>query len=143
MKIRKARKQDLKEIGKIFKKEMGKPPYNEKWDDRSTSKKIRDYFKNSKIIVTLIEDKVRGFIIFKKVLWAGKYQGFIEEIFVDSKYQGRGCGKALIRCAEDFCKKNKIKELSLMSNANSKAFKIYSKLGFKKEEFFTMTKKLK
>ena len=143
MKIRKAKKQDLKEVIRIFKKEYAKPPYNEKWENRLLSKKIRDYFKGSRIAVSIIENKVVGFIIFKKVLWTGGYSGFIEEVAVDSKHQRKGVGKALIKHAEDFFRKNKIKEVSLMSNAKSKAFKIYKRLKYKKEEFCLMTRKLK
>ena len=58
MKIRKAKKEDLKEIVEIFITEFRKKPYNEKWSEKKALKKINDYYKNGIIILGEESEKV-------------------------------------------------------------------------------------
>ena len=56
MKIRKARKEDLKDMAKIFVEEYRKKPYNEKWTRKVALRKIKEYYKkNSRIWVVELD----------------------------------------------------------------------------------------
>lgn len=144
MKIRIARKSDIKKIAEIFKEEYRKKPYNEKWTDCSSLKKIKGYFNHH--IILVVEDKnfVVGFLIGNIYLGDTGERGYIDEIVVSGKFQGKGYGKALINHLASFLKTKNIRKMKLMSSTKSKAFKFYKKLGFKIEKnFVPMCKRLK
>jgi len=141
--IRKAKASDLKRISVIFRAEFKNPPYNEKWPEKLAIKKLRNYYKNNHIFVVESEKQIVGFLIGQLYTWHDGTRGLIDELVVSSKFQGKGYGTKLIMHFEKFLKKNGIKKLNLFSVTKSKAFKLYKKLGFKKEDFVSMTKTLK
>ena len=144
MKIRKAKKSDLKKISELLRIEYKKFPYNEKWSRKSALEKIKNYFKEQIIFVLEIENTIKGFVIGTINLEDDGDHGYVSEIIVSEKFQRKGYGKKLLEKIEKYFKKNKAKKIGLMSHPKSKAFKIYKKLGFKKlENFVYMTKKLK
>lgn len=143
MKIRKATTKDLKKVAEIFKAEFEKKPYNEKWSTKVALQKIKEYHKSGYIFVLEIKKQIIGFIIAYDFIWHDGKRAFIDEIVVSSEYQGKGFGKKLMRYAEDFFKKKKVKNVELMAVKNSKASKIYSKLGYKEEKFVLMVKPIK
>lgn len=139
MKIRKATKKDLKRMIELFRKEYAKPPYNENWTDKTAHAKIHGL-----IFVAEEEKQVVGFVIINTYIWCDELRGFIDEIVVDNKFQGRGIGKSLMKFSEDYFKKKGAKRYSLMSAKKSKAFKFYIKLGLKEQkDYVYMEKKLR
>jgi len=142
VKIRKAKKGDLKEIARIYRE--GYMVYNEKWTFDKAVKKIRSYSKDKKdkIFVAVVDNNIVGFIIFHEYEWINK-NGFIDELFVDKKFRGGGIGGELVRHIVDYFKKRKIKEVELLANTKSKAMKFYKKMGFKKSDWVWMERKVK
>jgi len=144
MEIRKATIKDLKEIEKIFKREYSKFPYNEKWTKKTSLLKIKEYFRDNVIFVLEYEKKIIGFIIGHIEIWDKGDEGFIDEVVVLSKFQKKGYGKILLNYLINCFKKKNCYSLGLMCNPESKAFKIYKKMGFNKpKNLIFMTKKLK
>ena len=143
MKIRKANIKDLKRIIKLFKKEYAKPPYNENWTQEIANIKIKEYFKSSKIFVIVLNNVVQGFIIVHDYQWHVGLRGFIDELVVNSKVQGRGYGKMLLGFVENYFKDKNAKEISLISSPKSIAFNIYKKLNYNEEKLKLMVKKIK
>ncbi|MBI2043433.1 GNAT family N-acetyltransferase [Candidatus Pacearchaeota archaeon] len=142
MKIRKATKKDLKEVAKIFREETSKKPYSTKWTEQSSYKAICELFKKAEINLAVIDDKIVGFII-SRITPEKKY-AYIEELWLKSKYQGKGTGKFLMKFVEDKYKKKGVKNIGITANQKAKALYFYKKLGYKKEHsFFHMNKKLK
>jgi ribosomal protein S18 acetylase RimI-like enzyme len=127
----------------MFIKEYSKRPYNEKWSKKTATQKIKDYFKGHEIFLLEIDKKIIGFIVITTYLWDKGTRGYIDEIVIDSKFQGKGYGKKLMEFVEDYFRKKGIKEVTLMSSTKSKAFNIYKKLKYKEEkDFVSMRKKL-
>jgi len=142
MKIINADKNDLKEVANLFKIEYSKSPYNERWTNSTINKKIKKYFNEDSIFVIKEKNQLVAFIIIHEYIWDKGNQGFIDEIVVSSKHQGKGYGKMLMNFAENYFKEKGIKVISLMSNTKSKAFKIYQKLNYKEHNFVSMEKRL-
>ena len=89
--------------------------------------KIKNIDKNSDILVAKYNNKIIGECSFEKK----DYYGIIKSIYVLPDFQNRGVGSDLYRSV--------LKEMPNISNIkievskyNDKAFKFYSKLGFKK-----------
>lgn len=143
MKIRKAKKRDLKKVAEIFRTEFNKEPYNGNWSKEKAFKKIREYNKRSLISIAEISNKIVGFIIYSKYLWSDGFRAEVKEIVISSKFQGKGIGTKLMLYVEDFYKKRGIKKILLMTHKKSKAFKIYKKGGFKETNLIEMEKYLK
>lgn len=144
VRIRKAKKENLKSIADVFRIEYGKRPYNEKWNEKDCLKRVKQYFKHSKIAVLEVDDKVSGFIMYDLYLWYDGLRGYIQEIAIFKEHQGKGYGRKLIDYFENVCKKKGITKISLHSHNKSKAFKIYNKLGFKEDKTLVyMIKKLR
>lgn len=143
MKIRKARKEDIKKIAEIFKEEYSKPPYNGKWDKKNSIKAINEHFKKYEIYIGESNKQIVGFIVIEKFTSFGEEVCFIDEIVISSGFQRKGFGKTLMKFIEKYCKKNKIKKVKLSTNKKAHAFRFYKKIGFKEIESISMEKKIR
>ena len=144
MKIRKVKTKDLKRISELLRVEYKKPPYNEKWTNLNALRKVKIHSEDNIIFVLEIQNKIEGLIIGKIYLTDKSKNGYCNEMIVSTKFQGKGYGKMLLNKFIMYLRKNNVKNLELMSNTKSKAFKVYNKLGFKQsKDFVYMEKKLK
>jgi len=144
VKIRKAKREDLKEISELVRIEYAKPPYNEKWSKKTATKKVNGYFKDCEIFVIPLNNKIIGFIIGRVYLSEDGKKGYINELIVSSRFQGDGYGRLLLDFYGEYLKRKNVKDMELMANLKSKAFKVYKKIGFKElNDFIYMTKKIK
>lgn len=143
MKIRKASNKELNEISKMFQKGFSEKPYNEKWTDKNAQKKIKNYYKDGTILVSIKDNKIIGFIIFSELLWDNHIKLMIDEMVVDESHRGKGIGTLLLQEAEKSANKKGINNIELVSNINSEAFKLYKKLNYKETGLVVMEKILK
>jgi len=140
-KIRKATPKDLKKVSEIFRVEYAKKPYYERWNEKTALRRIKTYYKELKIHVAEVEKEIVGLIIFSEYLWDNGMRGFVEEFVVDSKFQGKGIGKALLKSVEKIYKKKGYKSIALIASTKAKAYNIYRKKGYKQEKQFVYMKK--
>ena len=143
MKIRKATKKDLQEIGKLMKEEFSKPPFKEKDPINSVLKSLNFYYKIGEIYIAK-EKEIVGVIVFKiEQHWEGKVI-IIEDLAVKKEYQKRGVGKDLMKFVGEYAKNKKIKSILFTTHKESKAMKFYRSLGYKIEKNrINMSKKLR
>ncbi|MBD3247119.1 GNAT family N-acetyltransferase [Candidatus Pacearchaeota archaeon] len=141
MKIRKATKKDVKEVVGLFRKEYAKPPYNEKWPKKAAQKYVGG--KSEYFFVAVENNEIVGFIQGNIYSWYDGLRGHINEIVVDSKYQGKGIGKGLLNFIIKEFKKRKVKTLALSAKKKAKALDIYKKLKFKDEGYISLKKRLR
>ncbi len=142
IKIRKAKKGDLKRIIKIFKTEYSKQPYDEHWSQKWANQRVKKDFKNCDLFVLEVDEKVQGFLILRMHTWDVGPRGFIEEIVITAANQGKGYGRELLLFAEKWFKKKGAKAIALIASPQAKAFNIYQKFGYKEEGLVSMSKKL-
>ena len=117
-----------------MKKELARPPFNERANLNSISKSLDFYFKIGKIYAVKEKKEIIGVVVFKKEqYWEGKVI-IIEDLVVRNRFQGEGIGKTLLRYVEDYAKKEKIKAILFTTNKKSNAVKFYKKLGYKTEK---------
>lgn len=142
IKLREATKKDWVGMHKIMNSEFQKH-FNEGWT-LSGAKKTFEYFKSikSKIIVSVIEEEIAGFIIFRTEYYNDRKSIMIEELVVNSKYQRKGVGRKLVEKVELFAKRNEVKRILLTTGKNTIAFKFYKKLGFTDSKKTVLMRKL-
>ncbi|MDO8459536.1 MAG: GNAT family N-acetyltransferase [Nanoarchaeota archaeon] len=141
--IEKAIKKDLEKIAEIFKKEFSDIPYKEKWTEKQALERIKCYYKNSFIFCAKIKNKILGFVIFETYDWYDGKRACINEIVVSKESQGKGIGKALIKYSEDYLKNEGVKDISLTASTKAKSFLLYKKIGYKEDNYVSLSKILK
>ena len=143
MKIRRAKKEDIPAIAKIYRETYSTSPYNEKWSKKSSEDKIKNYLDSVGILVAELNKEIKSFIIFYNTPWETAKRGEVVEFVVSEKAQRKGIGKELIKIAENMMKKQGSKFVVLSSHKKSNAFKFYKKQGYHEDKFIQLKKKLK
>ena len=82
-----------------------------------------DHWRGSKYV---IDNKIIGFYMLNRV---NSRTCFLEFLFVEPAYIGKGIGKLLIEHAIESCRKNSCEVLNVLSDPNAENF--YAKYGFK------------
>ena len=115
-------------------------------DRKRWSKHIANVFENllkkegSEIFIA--EDENQAFLGYVFIgegnnMITGQVHGFVYDIFVKEEHRGEDIGKALLKKAQDFCRKKGYSTISLMvSTNNQKAIKFYSETGFTATQIF-------
>jgi len=140
MKIRRAKKEDFKEMAKILREESSKKPYNEKYSSVKSMQEIKLLAK-SELYVAIVENSVVGFIA-SSVTRDDKKKAYVNELWVTLKFQGIGIGKSLMKFIENKYKAKGIKVIRLVAKKSSGAFKFYKKLKYKETTGMVFVEKL-
>jgi aminoglycoside 6'-N-acetyltransferase I len=141
MKIRKAKKEDLKEIAEIFRIESAKKPYNTKFTSVSVFKDILELSKKD-LYVAINEEKIIGFIA-SHVIISDKSQSYIDELWIKSDYQKKGIGGMLLDFVENIYIGKNVKKIRLVARRKTVAYGFYKKLKYRDhKDLVFMEKKL-
>jgi ribosomal protein S18 acetylase RimI-like enzyme len=142
MEIRKAKKEDFKEIAKILIEESSKKPYNEKYNLKIALKEIGKFSKNE-LYIAVNKKEIIGFIA-SNITPDNKKKAYINELWLKLIYQKKGIDKALVKSIENKYKKRGVNVIRLVAKRNAKAFNFYKKIKYKEyKELVFMEKKLK
>jgi ribosomal protein S18 acetylase RimI-like enzyme len=93
------------------------------------------------IFVAEQNDEVVGFVTTAtRRHWAGDLDGYIGELVVDQRVEGRGVGRTLVMAAEEWARRQQVDRISLQTGAaNARARAFYRSLGYEEEDV-TLTK---
>lgn len=139
IKIRKARKGDLKQYAdlvvksnKEYQKITGKKI---RFTEKQIKKDFNEFtnFKN-KIILLVVEENKCIIVYLVAFFVINSYQkiGYIDYLFIDNNYRRKGIAKDLIKEFTKILRKRKIKKIKLGVNINNDvAINFYKNLGFK------------
>jgi ribosomal protein S18 acetylase RimI-like enzyme len=142
MKIRKAKKEDFKEMAKIMLVESSKKPYNEKSTLGRDISAVKKLAKNE-LYVAVNEKEIMGFIA-ANIISKKEKKAYIDELWLKPIYQMKGVGKALVKFIEDTYKKKGIRIIRILVKRNAGAFNFYKKMKYKEyKELVFIEKKLK
>lgn len=134
--IRRARTNDseiLTEISFASKRYWNYPEeYYEIWRDELTI--TQSYVDENIVYVALRDDKILGYfsiVEVKETFWVNEIEvlkGFwLEHIFIEPDYIGKGIGTKLIELAKVICKERGIEKVFIFSDPNSRGF--YDEIG--------------
>lgn len=140
MRVRFAKKEDLKEIVSIFMAGSKKRPYLQKWTKKKVIDSFSPFLKTKELWVAVIDEKVVGFII-AGVSSANKRIAYIDELWVTEKCQRKGVGKSLLLFVEKYHKKKGVNIMRFTSYSKSKAVGFYKKLNYKASKELVLIEK--
>ena len=142
MKIRNAKKGDLKEIVNIFMMGSKKRPYLQEWTKKKVIGFLKPSLKKNELLVAVINENVVGFILAGPSS-ANKKIVYIDELWVAENYRGKGIGKSLLAFIEKYHKKKGVDIMRFTAYSKSKASSFYKKLNYKvSKEVVLLDKKL-
>jgi ribosomal protein S18 acetylase RimI-like enzyme len=129
MKLTKSKKEELKEISKIYSEEFSKPPYNENWTEEKAIKAVEDYFKNYDLYTIKADDEIVGFISVNPNFMCPGEVVFGEEIAIKESFQNKGIGTTVFKEIFKIYKEKGFKRFLGIVNVDSKAKELYKRLG--------------
>lgn len=144
MEIKKAMKKDLKEIGRLMKEELSKPPFNERDSIKSILKSLDFYYKNAEIYLAKENKFIFGILVFQIERWWEGAVIIVQDLVVKKKFKKRNIGKYLMKFVEKYAINKKAKRIYFETNKKSSAIRFYQKLGYKiNKDRMSLSKKLK
>ncbi len=141
--LKKAKKKDFSKIAQIYSDSFSEYPYNEPWTLKKAIKKIKIFNKYCDIWKILYKEDLAGFIIVNPNQFLPGTIAFGEEIAIKKELRGNGIGKNALRKIIEIYNKKGFEIFMGIANNNSKAFKLWKKLGIKEsKENILMEKQL-
>lgn len=139
--IRKAQLQDLTHLARLF--DLYRQFYGQETDLAGAENFIKERIlqKDSLILVSEIqEDKTFAGFAQLYPSWSSigmKKTWILNDLYVDSSFRSHGTGEALVLKAMEIARNSGARSLSLQTaRTNTKAQKLYERLGWKKDEKF-------
>jgi len=126
--IKKAKKNELKEVTNLFLEESNKKPYNQNYTIKTAISRVDDMFNYGSIYLAFVDKDIAGFIA---IAGEGKKDIYIDEFWLKAKYQRKGVGRKLLKFVEEKYKKKGAHSISVMTSKGTGAFKFYKKFKFK------------
>lgn len=125
MEIRRARKKDLENAGKLMLEEFSKPPFNEDSSLDEVLESLNFYFKLGEIYVAE-EDEIEGVVVFKVEQW---WQGpviIIEDLAANSEE----VEKELLEKVESYANENDIVSINFITHQDSPDIEFLKNRGY-------------
>ena len=129
MELVNSKKRDLKKIAEIYRIEFSKPPYNEKWDVKKAISKIKSFYRNYDLYTIFLDRKIIGFVVVNPNFMCPGEVAFGEEIAIQEDFQNKGIGTDVHKKLFAIYRKKGFKKFMGIADINSKAYKLYLKLG--------------
>lgn len=131
---------DINSAATLMCRVYGEPPFNEKWSLDRAKKRIAAFLSGTSTrgYAMIIDTAIVGYLFGRMGMAVNGDIFFVNEMYVDPKYQRKGCGSmALNQLAEELKKENVIRiELHTLSEDIS----FYEKNGFSPSSYLYLEK---
>ena len=124
----------LPEMASLYKKAFGREPWNDDWSDID---QLTEYIKEISsgyhpLNYGLLRDgKLCAVSIGQVKHWWQGTEYYLDELFVDPEYQGRGVGSRFLQMIEEDIKKRGISGIFLQTDNDKPAYGFYQRRSFK------------
>lgn len=140
--IRPAKRRDLKRIVQVYQEAYSAEPYNEVWETKNLTRKLKESWRSLDILVLEIDKSIEGFVMGEIYRWHDGLRGHIEDFGITGKYQGEGLGGQLLDEMEKYLKEKGAHTIVLEVNEKAPAKRFYERNGYKLAGYVQMEKKL-
>lgn len=124
-----------KEYGKIYAKAFSAEPWNDYWKDEDAEIHVRELLeiKQSYGLEYVVDNKIVGFILGTSMLFNYGRIFEINDLAIDTEFQGKGIGKKLLEECLKEIKKMGMAGVHLITASEGNLTSFYEKYGFSKE----------
>jgi aminoglycoside 6'-N-acetyltransferase I len=138
--FRDLRQEDLIAICKSYVETYKREPWNENWDYEIAKYRIEDMVMNSIALCygVFIEHEFIGGIFGRRVYFINKKELFIDEFFVDWKFQLKGYGTQLLKFATNDLYNKGFSKIILNAEKRYPSYMFYERNGFTELETMSM-----
>ncbi len=135
MSIQKCSKEHVERYGEIYAKAFAQEPWNDPWKVEDAIVHVSELLesKQSYGLEYVLDNKVVGFVLGTSMLFHYGRSFDINDLAVDSAYQGRGIAKELMKQLLSDLQEQGIVDAHLITAGDGMLPDFYSKMGFKKE----------
>jgi ribosomal protein S18 acetylase RimI-like enzyme len=141
-KIRLAKRRDLKRIVQVYQEAYSAEPYNEVWETRNLTKKLKENWRSLDILVLEIDQSIEGFVMSEIFRWHDGLRVHIEDFGISKKYQRQQLGGQILEEMEKYFKERGARFVVLEVNEKAPAKKFYEKNGYRPSGYIQMEKEL-
>ena len=123
---------DLPGCARVFMQAYNGLPWNYGWKEPEAYTYLSEYAESKQFVgFVLFEGTEVAAALFahRKTWWTGD-QLFVDELFVSGDKQSLGYGRVLMQYAEEYCRKNSLSMITLMTNKLMPALKFYESLEY-------------
>jgi aminoglycoside 6'-N-acetyltransferase I len=134
------RPEDITKICNSYIETYKREPWNENWDPMIAEYKIRDMVMNSIALCygVFIEYDFIGGLFGRRVYFINKKELFVDELFIDWKYQLKGYGKQLLGFVSNDLINKGFTSIVLNTEKRYSSYEFYEKNGFSELETMVM-----
>ncbi|MFD2147091.1 GNAT family N-acetyltransferase [Mucilaginibacter antarcticus] len=127
MEIRPLEANNIKACAEIFIQTYNQAPWNYAWTPDDSVKYLKEYASSPQFKGFAIYEgsEIAGALLAHTKTWWNSTQLFIDELFVSPQFQKRGCGKQLMKYAEEYAEDNNLQTITLMTNKFMPAMNFY------------------
>jgi ribosomal protein S18 acetylase RimI-like enzyme len=140
--IRLAKRKDLKRIVQVYQEAYSSEPYNEVWETKNLTRKLRESWRSLDIFVLEIDKSIEGFVMGEIYRWHDGLRGHIEDFGITKQYQGQKLGGQLLDKIEKHLKRKGANSIVLEVNEKASAERFYKRNGYKSSGYIQMEKKI-
>lgn len=128
---------DLRECSLLLKLVYSEPPYGENWSPERAFEYLHKFhcMDSAGCYVARKDNKIVGVIIGYSFPWCAGVSFFVQELFVDSEFRGKGIGKKLVLHASGNLDEEPT--VLLIARDGSHATNSYKWLGLSKSEHYS------
>ncbi len=139
MVINKFNQSEIKNVTKIFLNVYVGPPWNEEWDQARAEAYLKGFINNPSSINYLAydNDQIIGACIGERKYWWQGDEYYINEIFIDKPFQGKGLGSSFLSLIQNDLKQKGITTITLLTTKGTSSDNFYYKNDFKEKEALT------
>jgi len=130
--IRVYAKEDLTECACLLMAAYNDEPWCDHWTEETGSRLLSEFAASSGFVGWVAQegDRLIGAMFARRKTWWTNDELFVEELFVDPYFQGKGIGKALLDTAEQHCREQSLGGVTLLTNRHMPAKAFYEKNGY-------------
>lgn len=132
MNIRELKSDDIAACADILCSVYNNELWQCRWSQEVATEYLTDFYNMQKFVGYVMEEdgRILGAIFAHEKVWWNNSEVFVEEMFVQPEYQGRGYGSMLLQQVEGYIKEKGLAGITLSTNKYAPAPKFYKKNGF-------------
>ena len=143
MELAEVRRKDIEPISNLFLSVFSEPPWNEYWEYQWVYERLQWIYESKGFYGYFVEleGTIIGAILGCVVPFCGQKGFEIKELFVDSKFQGKGIGTKLIERLESELNQSNHKFIILLTARESNAESFYLNKGYQANNKLVLLRK--
>mgnify|MGYP002733594359 CR=1 FL=1 len=137
--------ENINECTKLYVDVFNGEPWNDGWKEADAKERLTELFNHQRFLgIGIYNNKeLIGFSLGYIERWLHSSHFYLNEMCIKATFQGKGIGSILISALEEYCMKNNISDIYLLTARDGQAEAFYRKNGYSvNDKMIAMSKQL-